>query len=164
MCCGSQHVAAWLFAMLNSGDHSDVLEGIIITVAAGLMLYVKGWLLVKQDPRRWQNYLAHKAESALAQDTVWAVAALAFLAVFRDGDETVLFINALASLSNLSAKPCRISEVPVTELKSTGWVSAMGLNPTLEALSAQLLVMLFALATYSVVQRFRATTMHSAKS
>ena len=29
----------------------------------------------------------------------------------------------------------------------------MGLNPTLEALSAQLLVMLFALATYSVVQR-----------
>src|SRR5881398_1687219 len=55
-------VAAWLFAMLNSGEHSDGLEGIIIMVAAGLMLYVSGWLLVKQDHRRWQNYLAHKAE------------------------------------------------------------------------------------------------------
>ena len=83
--------------MLNSGEHSDVLEGIIILVAASLMLYVSGWLMVKQDPRGWQDYLAHKADSALAQDTVWAVGALAFLAVFREGAETVLFINALAT-------------------------------------------------------------------
>src|SRR6202140_5733900 len=89
-------VAAWLFAVFNSGEHSDVLEGIIILVAASLILYVSGWLMVKQDPRGWQDYLAHKADNALAQDTVWAVAALAFLAVFREGAETVLFINALA--------------------------------------------------------------------
>ena len=61
------------------------------------MLYVSGWLMVKQDPRGWQDYLAHKADNALAQDTVWAVGALAFLAVFREGAETVLFINALAT-------------------------------------------------------------------
>src|SRR6266478_9492967 len=94
---GASIIAAWLFAVLNSGQHSDVLEGIIILVAASLMLYVSGWLMVKQDPRGWQDYLAHKAKNALAQDTVWAVAALAFLAVFREGAETVLFINALAS-------------------------------------------------------------------
>src|SRR6202790_3164680 len=76
---GASIIAAWLFAVLNSGEHSDVLEGIIILVAASLMLYVSGWLMVKQDPRGWQDYLAHKADSALAQDTVWAVAALAFL-------------------------------------------------------------------------------------
>src|ERR1700750_1870351 len=86
---GASIIAAWLFAMLNSGEHSDVLEGIIILIAASLM--------VKQDPRGWQDYLAHKAIHALAQDTVWAVAALAFLAVFREGAETVLFINALAT-------------------------------------------------------------------
>src|ERR1700709_87039 len=94
---GASIVTAWLFAVLNSGEHSDVLEGIIIRIAAGLMLYVSGWLMVKQDPRGWQDYLAHKADNALAQDTTWAVAALAFLAVFREGAETVLFINALAS-------------------------------------------------------------------
>ena len=43
--------------------------------------------------------------------------------------------------------------LPVTELKGAAWLGALGLNPTLEALSAQLLVILFALATYSVVQR-----------
>ena len=74
---GASIIAAWLFAVLNSGQHSDVLEGIIILVAASLMLYVSGWLMVKQDPRGWQDYLAHKADNALAQDTVWAVAALA---------------------------------------------------------------------------------------
>ena len=94
---GASVVAAWLFAVLNSGEHSDVLEGVIILVAAGLMLYVSGWLMVKQDPQGWKDYLAHKADAALAQDTVWAVGALAFLAVFREGAETVLFINALAT-------------------------------------------------------------------
>ena len=89
-------IAAWLFAVLNSGEHSDVLEGVIILVAAGLMLYVSGWLMVKQDPRGWQDYLAHKADTALAQDTEWAVATLAFLAVFREGLEALLVIAALA--------------------------------------------------------------------
>lgn len=200
-------VAAWLFAVLNSGEHSDVLEGVIIIVAAGLMLYVSGWLMVKQDPRGWQDYLAHKADSALAQDTVWAVGALAFLAVFREGAETVLFINALATTEggwsarlfaglaaatlglvvlfyfiNMIAQkiPLRplfiitsaflfamaikfIGEavqefqeqaiIPVTEVKGSAFLSAIGLNPSMEALSIQGLVILFALATYSVVQR-----------
>ena len=200
-------VAAWLFAVLNSGDHSDVLEGIIILFAAGLMLYVSGWLLVKQDPRGWQDYLAHKADSALAQDTVWAVAALAFLAVFREGAETVLFIHALASTEggwsaglfaglgvaalalvvlfyfiNLIARKLPLrplflvtsaflfvmaikfigeavqefqeqSIISVTEARGGALLSAIGLNPTIEALSIQFLVILFAVASYSLVQR-----------
>src|SRR3977135_1754845 len=200
-------VAAWLFAGLNSGKHSDRLQGILLLVAAGLMLYVSGWLMVKQDLRGWQDYLAHKADNALAQDTVWAVGALAFLAVFREGAETVLFINALASAEggwsvglfaglgaatlglvvlfffiNLIAQKIPLrplfiitsaflfamaikfigeavqefqeqSMLPFTELKGVAWLGGIGLNPTLEALSAQLLVIVFALATYSVVQR-----------
>ncbi|WP_213772572.1 FTR1 family protein [Bradyrhizobium sp. dw_78] len=200
-------VAAWLFAVLNSGEHSDIMEGIIILIAAGLMLYVSGWLMVKQDPRGWQDYLAEKANHALAQDTVWAVGALAFLAVFREGAETVLFINALATaeggwsgglfaglaiatvglailfyfinliVQKIPLRPLFIvtsaflflmaikfigeavqefqeqSILPFTELKSMAWLDAIGLNPTMEALSAQFLVILFALATYSVFQR-----------
>jgi high-affinity iron transporter len=45
------------------------------------------------------------------------------------------------------------SVLPFTELKSLSWFDAIGLNPTVEALSAQLLVIVFALATYSVFQR-----------
>src|ERR1700753_1701869 len=46
---GASIVAAWLFAVLNSGETSDVLEGIIIIVAAGLMLYVSGWLMGEHE-------------------------------------------------------------------------------------------------------------------
>src|SRR5258706_10010769 len=48
---GASIIAAWLFAVLNLRQHSDVLEGIIILVVASLMLYVSGWVMVKQDPR-----------------------------------------------------------------------------------------------------------------
>ena len=71
---GASLIAAWLFAVFNSGEHSDIMEGVIIIIAAALMLYVSGWLMVKQDPRGWQDYLAHKADNALAQDTGLAVA------------------------------------------------------------------------------------------
>jgi high-affinity iron transporter len=92
-------VAAWLFETMNNGAHNDVLEGVVILAAAVLMLYVSGWLLLRQDPRAWQSYLRDKADNALAKRTGLAVAALAFLAVFREGAETVLFVHALATTS-----------------------------------------------------------------
>jgi high-affinity iron transporter len=92
-------VAAWLFQILNSGEHNDILEGVVILAAAALMLYVSGWLLVRQDPRAWQGYLATKANDALAKRTGLAMGMLAFLAVFREGAETILFIYALAKTS-----------------------------------------------------------------
>jgi high-affinity iron transporter len=92
-------VAAYLFQTLNEGEHNDLIEAFVILAAAALMLYVSGWLLVRQDPRAWQAYLKERAEGALAQGTAWAIALLAFLAVFREGAETVLFIYALAGAS-----------------------------------------------------------------
>jgi high-affinity iron transporter len=72
------------------------MEGVIILAAAALMLYVSRWLLLRQDPPAWQAYLRQRADRALEKRTVAAVGALAFLAVFREGAETVLFIHALA--------------------------------------------------------------------
>jgi high-affinity iron transporter len=92
-------IAAWLFQTLNDGQHDDIVEAVVILAAAGLMLYVSGWLLVRQDPRAWQAYLQQRADSALARGTGLAIALLAFLAVFREGAETVLFVHALASSS-----------------------------------------------------------------
>jgi high-affinity iron transporter len=90
-------VAAWVFAVFNNGQHNDIMEAGVILAAAALMLYVSGWLLVRQDPRAWQAYLQQRAGAALAKRTAVAVGMLAFLAVFREGAETVLFIHALAN-------------------------------------------------------------------
>lgn len=88
---------AWAFAAFNNGAHNDLMEAGVIIAAAALMLYVSGWLMVRQDPRAWQSYLQERAGAALAKRTSIAVAMLAFLAVFREGAETVLFVNALAN-------------------------------------------------------------------
>jgi len=200
-------IAAWLFAVLNSGEHNDLLEGCVILLAAGLMLYVSGWLIVKQDPRSWQNYLTSKADAALVQEASWAVAALAFFAVFREGAETVLFIGALAKAEGgwsialfaglgtavagliilfyiINAIAIRIPLRPLfivtsaflflmsikfigeavqefqeqnlvsfTELKDFGWLSKLGMNPSVEALSIQGLVILSVMAIYSIARR-----------
>jgi high-affinity iron transporter len=92
-------VMAWVFEHFNNGAHNDVFEGVVILGAAALMLYVSGWLFVRSDPRAWQAYLQSQADHALSQRTGLAIAALAFLSVFREGAETVLFIHALAKTS-----------------------------------------------------------------
>jgi high-affinity iron transporter len=43
--------------------------------------------------------------------------------------------------------------LPFTELKSAAWLGWLGLNPTLEALSAQFVIIVFALASYLVMRR-----------
>jgi high-affinity iron transporter len=93
-------LAAWLFEAFNNGVHSDLMEAVVIVVAAALMLYVSGWLILRQDPRAWKGFLKKKADEALAKRTGIAVAALAFLAVFREGAECVLFIHTLAKTSD----------------------------------------------------------------
>jgi high-affinity iron transporter len=59
-------LAGWLFEVFNSGVHNDVLEGFTIFGSAALMLYVSGWLLLRQDPRSWQQFLKTKADEALS--------------------------------------------------------------------------------------------------
>lgn len=200
-------LTAWLFEIFNNGAHNDLTEAGIMVCAAVLMLYVSGWLMLRQDPRAWQGFLRSKADDALAKQTGIAVALLAFLAVFREGAETVLFIHALASSSGgwsidllagllaasaglvvlfavinyIAAKlPLRplfvatsaflffmaikfigqsIQElqeqqiVPYTELRHTDWLGAVGFNPTLEAISTQLVVVAFAILTFLLFDR-----------
>lgn len=87
---------AWALELFNNGVHSDLLEAATMLAAAGLMFYVSGWLFLKQDPHAWQAYLKAHTDRVVAGGTLGAVAALSFLAVFREGAETALFLHALA--------------------------------------------------------------------
>jgi high-affinity iron transporter len=64
-----------------------------------------------------------------------------------------LFVMAIKFIGEAVQEFQEQAIITVTEVKGSAFLSAIGLNPSMEALSIQGLVILFALATYSVFQR-----------
>ena len=94
-------IAAILLELFFEGQNSNVLQGGSFLFAAVLLVYVSGWLFIRQDPREWQAYLRGHAEQALTSgNVIWAIGLLACLSVLREGAETVLFYHALARSEN----------------------------------------------------------------
>jgi high-affinity iron transporter len=60
---------------------------------------MSGWLFLRQNPSAWNATLHRSAERAMSSGTSLSLASIAFLAVFREGGETVLFLHALARSS-----------------------------------------------------------------
>ncbi len=89
-------LAALAYWRLLGGEHDDRVEAVTLALAAALLLWTGGWLARRADPRAWQQALERQAERALqARRVALAVGAIGFLAVFREGAETVLFVAAL---------------------------------------------------------------------
>jgi high-affinity iron transporter len=78
-----------------SGSQREALEGVTMVVAAGVLFYVSYWLLSKIEVQRWNRFVKEQVEEALSGGSALALASVAFLAVYREGFETVLFYKAL---------------------------------------------------------------------
>lgn len=91
-------LAAAAYAAWRGGEHDDFVEGVTCLAAAALMLWTGGWMWLRSDPKAWSASLARQTEQALRSGRVGAaVAGIGFLAVFREGAETVLFLSAIAT-------------------------------------------------------------------
>ena len=77
-----------------SGASREITEGVTGLVAAAMLLYVGYWLHDKSHAQAWQRYLMGRAQ-ALGTGAAWGLALTAFLAVYREVFETVLFYQAL---------------------------------------------------------------------
>jgi high-affinity iron transporter len=79
-----------------SPTHQEGLEGAVMILAALTLFYVSYWLLSKVEVAKWNRFVKNKVEQALTGGSALALASVAFLAVYREGFETVLFYKALA--------------------------------------------------------------------
>ena len=80
--------------------HKEVLEAVTMLLAAGVLFVVSYWLVSKIEVQRWNAFVRARMSSALTSGRAWALAGVAFLAVFREGFETVLFYAALLATSD----------------------------------------------------------------
>jgi high-affinity iron transporter len=78
-----------------SGASRELTEGIAALVAAGILVYVGFWLHNASHSKRWKQFVEHKVGNAMESGTLWVLAAVAFLAVYREMFETVLFYQAM---------------------------------------------------------------------
>lgn len=76
-----------------AGQFRELLEGITMLVAVALLLYVGFWLLSKAY--KWSEFIHQNAKDAIAKGSYYALWWSVFLAVYREGAETVLFYQAL---------------------------------------------------------------------
>jgi high-affinity iron transporter len=91
-------VLAWAVNHLITDDASDTLEGVFQLFAAATLFYVSSWMTSKGQSDRWMKFIAHKLETA-ERSTIpgLALGLTAFLAVMREGAETIVFFQALTS-------------------------------------------------------------------
>jgi high-affinity iron transporter len=87
-----------------SGATRELTEGVTALLAAMILLYVGAWLHGKSYARAWQAFIEQHLKSALEHGTLWALAGLSFLAVYREAFETVLFYQALWQQAGESAR------------------------------------------------------------
>jgi high-affinity iron transporter len=73
----------------------EALEGGTMVVATAVLFYVSYWLLSKMEVAKWNHFVKSKVQDALTSGSGLALASAAFLAVYREGFETVLFYKAL---------------------------------------------------------------------
>lgn len=74
----------------------EAIEGLTMLLAAAVLFYVSYWLLSKLEVARWMAYLSSRVQNSQSR---WALASVAFLAVYREGVETVLFYQALSAVA-----------------------------------------------------------------
>jgi high-affinity iron transporter len=77
--------------------HREAFEGVTTLIAAALLYWAGLWMLSRLEARRWMAMIKRELSGSLSTGSRGGVASLAFLAVFREVVETILFYQALVN-------------------------------------------------------------------
>ena len=93
-------VATWWAAthiITISGADRELTEGFGSVLAAAVLLFVGIWMHDKAQAGAWQAYVKAKLDRALGQGSAWLLFGLAFVAVYREVFETIIFFAAIGA-------------------------------------------------------------------
>ncbi len=84
-------------AVAGAGQSQELVEGITALIAVCVLFYVSNWMISKSEAAAWSNYIDSKVQSSVARGSAFALAFTAFLSVFREGAEVILFYQPMFS-------------------------------------------------------------------
>ncbi len=85
------------YALSISGADRELTEGITALLAAAMLLYVGWWLHNRSNAQAWNRFIREQINTALGKRTLWAMAGISFLVVYRELFEVILFYETLWS-------------------------------------------------------------------
>jgi len=85
----------YIFGSENAGQTREVMEGAVMLIAVVLLFYVGFWLLSNANSKKWSAYIQGQISNSLSSGDSKMLWWTVFLAVYREGAETVLFYLAL---------------------------------------------------------------------
>lgn len=81
----------FLFPAVSSGSNREIIEGAVGIFAVLMMIMVGIWLHSKSSIKKWNDFMDSQMKAVTATGSFISMFALSFLAVFREGAETILF-------------------------------------------------------------------------
>lgn len=87
------------FVFSSAGAHQELLEGVTALIAMVMLLFTSNWMLSRSSTESWNRYVSEKTVAAVSTGSVISLALLSFLAVFREGAETVMFYQAIFTMA-----------------------------------------------------------------
>lgn len=98
------YVLQKIFPVVSSGTNREILEGFVGIFAVIMMIGIGMWLHSKSNLKSWNHFMQRQMKTVAMSGSFISMFALSFLAVFREGAETILFyvgIIPLISIKNL---------------------------------------------------------------
>lgn len=80
-----------LTSSADLGMSQELIEGIVGLLAATLLIYISHWILSKSEGDAWHRYINSSIDKQASSGGQWALFTVVFLAVAREGFETILF-------------------------------------------------------------------------
>ena len=79
------------FPAVTSGSNREIIEGAVGIFAVAMMILIGIWLHSKSSVKKWNAFMESQMETVTKTGSFISMFALSFLAVFREGAETILF-------------------------------------------------------------------------
>ena len=89
------YLFATIFESTAAGAGREVLEGATALFAVVVLIGTSAWLGSKSDAKVWKKYIQGMVDKSMTTGKARALAFAAFLAVYREGAEVILFYQAL---------------------------------------------------------------------